>query len=268
MSKPTFKIKGKQYEFKEISLRTYYTLQDLLISPEKGVEHKIVECLTTCPVETLMQLKYSDWLMVWEEAQIQIGRLSGSTTSINPVIEYNGVKYGLPNIDDMTVGEFADLDMVLTGANAERKLEEIAAIVYRPVISQKGNQLELAPYDTEGFRERKEIFLDFPISAIKSANSFFLQYANLSLKNTMASLVNLPEMNQMPEKDQETLRSLLQVDLGGDLSIPWLEKILFDFQKLRSYNSAPLLTGLPGKKTRLIKKLWPFKQKPQKSDAN
>jgi hypothetical protein len=268
MSKAVFKIKGKEYEFKEISLRTYYSLQDLLISPEKGVEYKIVECLTTCPVDILMQLKYADWLIVWEEAQIQIGKLSGSTASINPIVEYNGVKYGLPNIDDMTVGEFVDLDLVLTGANAERKLEEIAAIVYRPVISQKGNQLELAPYNTEGFRERKEIFLDFPISAIKSANSFFLQYANLSLKNTVASLVNLPEMDQMPEKDQETLRSLAQVDLGGDLSIPWLEKILFDFQKLRIYNSAPLLTGLPGKKTRLINKLWPFKQNNQKSDAN
>ena len=65
----------------------------------------------------------------------------------------------------------------------------------------------------------------------------------------------------LPEKDQELLQSLVQVDLGGELSIAWLEKILFDFQKLRSYRSDPVLTGLPGKKTKLQRLISSFRNK-------
>ena len=261
MDKATFKIKGVEYEFKDITLKSYYELQNILINPEKGSEYKIVSLITDCPVEQLLQLKYKDWLMIWEETQIQVTKIKGNTQSINPIIEFKGVKYGLPNIDEMTVGEFADLDIILNSENAERRLEEIAAVVYRPVIKQKGNQLELAPYDTEGFKERRELFLDLPITAIRSANSFFLQYANLSLKSTLESLVNTPEMKMLPEKDQELLQSLVQVDLGGELSIAWLEKILFDFQKLRSYRLDPVLTGLPGKKTKLQRLISSFRNK-------
>lgn len=266
MSKPSFKIGLNKYEFKEISLRTYYKLQDVLANPVDGAEYQIVECLTGCPAATLLRLKYTDWLMVWEEAQLQITTLVGNTSSINPVMTFKGVKYGLPSIENLTVGEFADLDLILADKNSERRLEDIAAIVYRPIISQKGNVLELTPYDIEGFKERKEAFLDLPISAIKSANSFFLQYANLSLKNTVDSLLKIPEMKQLPLEDQATLRSLAQVDLGGNSSTDWLTKILYDLQKLRIYNSAPHLTGLPGKKTRLLKKLWPFNKKTQKEE--
>jgi hypothetical protein len=263
MSKPSFKIGLNKYEFNEISLKIYYKLQDLLANPEEGTEYKIVECLTGCPSETLLKLKYKDWLMVWEEAQLQITSLVGNTTAINPIITFQGVKYGLPNVDDMTVGEFADLDLILGDKNAERKLEDIAAIVYRPVIEQRGNVLKIEPYDTDGYKYRKEIFMDLPVSAVKSANSFFLQYANLSLKSTLDSLLATPEMKMLPEEDQATLQSLAQLDLGGNSSIDWLTKILYDLQKLRHYNSAPHLTGLPGKKTRLLKKLWPFKKKTQ-----
>lgn len=263
MSRPTFKIGLSKYEFKEITLKNYYVLQDLLANPEDGSEYKIVECLSGCPVETLKKIKYKDWLMVWEEAQLQITSLVGNTTSINPIIEFQGVKYGLPNVDDMTLGEFADLDLIIGDKNAEKRLEDIAAIVYRPILEQKGNVLKLEPYDTDGYKYRKEIFIDLPVSAVKSANSFFLQYANLSLKNTVDSLLKMPEMMELPEADRATLQSLAQVDLGGNSSIDWLEKILYDFQKLRAYNSAPHLTGLPGKKTKLLKKLWPFKKKTQ-----
>lgn len=263
MSRPTFKVKGNTYEFKEISLKTYYKLQDLLANQDKDSEYNIVECLTGCPAETLLKLKYTDWLMVWEEAQLQITSLVGNATSVNPIIEFKGVKYGLPNVDDMTLGEFADLDLIVQDKNSERRLEDIAAIVYRPVIEHKGDLLKIEEYNTEGYKQRKELFQDLPVSAVKSANSFFLQYANRSLKSTVDSLLQMPETEMIPKKDLETLKSLAQVDLGGNSSIVWLEKILFDLQRLRQYKSAPHLTGLPGKKTNPLKKLWPFKKKIQ-----
>ena len=262
--KPTFIIQGQTYHFNEIDLQSYYKLQDITKAEQtKMSEYEIVTAVTGCPTDMLKKLKFGDWMIIWDETQKVILSMNGSAFDVLPIIEHNGIKYGLPQIDQMTVGEFADLDVIVTSDNAEKKLAEIAAIVYREVRSQTKKSYTIKEYDTEGYLQRLEAFQDLPISAIKSANSFFLQCANSSLKSTLDSLLEIPEVKQLPEADQETLKSLAQVDLGGNSSIVWLEKILFDLQRLRLYKSAPHLTGLPGKKTKLLKKLWPFKKKNQ-----
>jgi len=265
MSKPSFKIGLSKYEFKEISLATYYKLQDLLMNPEKDTEYLIVECLTDCPIATLRKLKYGDWVLVWDEAQLQITRLKGNADSINPIIEFKGVKYGLPAIEDITVGEFVDLDLILADKNADRKLEDIAAILYRPVIEHKGNILKIEDYDTDGFKYRKELFLDLPVSAVKSANSFFLQCANSSLRSTLNSLLQMEETKMMDPKDLEKLQKAAQLEIGGDLSTLFLEETFLNLRKLRSSRSEPLSTGLRGKKDNWIKRLWPTKNKTTKA---
>jgi len=265
MNKPSFRIGLNKYEFKEISLKTYYKLQDLLIDPDKDTEYLIVECLTDCPIDTLRKLKYADWVLVWDEAQLQITRLKGNADSVNPIITFNGVKYGLPAIEDITVGEFVDLDLILADPNADRKLEEIAAILYRPVIEQKGNLLKIEDYDTDGFKHRKEIFMDLPVSAVKSANSFFLQCANNSLRNTLTSFLQMEETKWMDPQDLEKLQKAAQLEIGGDLSTLFLEETFLNLKRLRNSRSEPLSTGLSGKKDSWIKKLWPTKNKIQKA---
>ena len=265
MSRPSFRIGLTKYEFKEISLKTYYKLQDLLMNPEKDTEYLIVECLTECPMETLRKLKYADWVLVWDEAQLQITQVKGNADSINPIITFNGVKYALPAIEDITVGEFVDLDLILADKNAERKLEDIAAILYRPVIEQKGNVLKIEEYDTDGFKYRKELFMDLPVSAIKSANSFFLQCANSSLRSTLNSLLEMEETKMLSQEDQEKLRKAAQLEIGGNLSTLFLEETFLNLKRLRSSRSEPLSTGLRGKKDSWIKKLWPAKNKKVKA---
>ena len=256
MQKAKFKIGTKTYEFKEITLKDYYEIQDLLASPEEKVtDFKLVEILTQCPVDELKKLKYGDWLMIWEETQHQVNLLGQGTEAIVPIIEFRGVKYGLPNIDDITIGEFADLDVIFTGKNPEKKLAEIAAVLYRPILQQEGNTTILEEYSSEGFRTRKELFKELPVRAIKSANSFFLQSANSSLKNTMDYLTSQPGMKEMmSEKDLEMLQSLTQDGFGGESSIPWLEKTFLNFKGLQNSKSESLLTGLHGGLTKSTKK--------------
>lgn len=259
--KAQFKVGGDIYEFKEITIRKFYELQELITVQEAGAEYKIVECITECPVETLKKMKYGDWLVIWEEAQLQIITMSAKTQDIKPNIEFNGIEYSLPQVDDITVGEFADLDVLISSGDINKKLVEIAAILYRPVISKENGIYVLQEYDTTGYKARCELFKDLPLSAIKSANSFFLQYVNSSLKSTVESLMQMEEMKMLPETDQEALRGLAQLDLGGGSSIPWLEKTLLEFKKLKSYRSELLSTGLLGKKMKQQKKHWLTRKK-------
>ena len=256
--KATFKIGKNVYTFKDLTLRRYYELKQILAQEGKETEFAIVECMTDCPVQELKKLRFSDWLMIWEETELKLTSLQGDTDSIKPIIELNGIRYGLPAIEDMTIGEFADLDIILSGDNAEAKMAEIAAVLYRPIVSQKGNTLVLETYDTEGFKTRVETFQDLPLSSIKSANSFFLQSAGLLLKSTADSLLKMPETNLISPKDLDNLRSLLQHVPGGEPSIFWLDKILSDFKKLQSSKYAQHLTGSLSRRTRLRDTIWPF----------
>lgn len=254
--KATFSIKGKTYSFGEVSLRMYYEIRAILAKGEdREAEFDIVHSLTGCPPEDLKKLKFQDWNLVWGEAQYHLITLGSTTDLIKPIVEFKGVKYGLPAIEDLTIGEFADLDLLLSGDSAENKLAEIAAILYRPIVSQKGETLILEPYDSVTYKQRVEDFQDFPLAAIKSANTFFLQSANSSLKSTAEFLQKeAQKMNLISPEDQALLQNLLQQDPGGDSLISLQEKILSDLTKLPSSRYARPSTGLLGRKTKL--KTW------------
>jgi len=260
MSTPKFKIKGTTYDFQDIDLQKYYVLQDILNKAEKGSEYDVVELVTGCPKSDLRQLKYSDWLILWDECQIHIYLNTRTTESIQPIIKFEGKEYSLPKIEDMTVGEFADLDIIFSAPNADKRLNEIAAILYRPIKKRVGELVILEDYDASASTERAEAFKRLPLAYIRSANSFFLQYANRSLESIVDSLIQSEPMKMLPPKDQENLKSLLQPDLGGNYSIPFLEKVLSDFKTLQLSRSEQHSTGYLGKKIKSVKQIWKSKK--------
>lgn len=260
--KATFRINKEEYTFQDVTLRTYYRLREILAKGEsKTSEFEVVECLTNCPPDLLKKLPFSDWLLVWEEANIQIGQLTGDADSIRPIVEFNGVKYGLPAVEDLTIGEFADLDVIMTSAKADDKLADIAAVLYRPVLKHRGAKIVLEPYDTDGFESRKELFMDMPITAIRSANAFFLQSANSLLKNTADSLLRKEKKRGTSQDVLDKLQSLMQQDPGGDLSISLQEEILLNLREHPSSRFARLSTGLRGRGTKFANIIWPFRRK-------
>jgi len=235
--KAKFTIDKTTYEFKEITFRNYIELSKLVNFPDKGSEYKLVELLTDCPVDTLMKLKFEEWLLIWNEAIFRITNINGDANDIQPIIEFKGKKYSLPKVEDMTIGEFADL-----------------------VIKESKGNVEIEAYDSKTTAERAEEFLDLPITSIKSANSFFLRFVESSLKNTVDSLMTAEVMKTMPQNVQEVYQNFLQHGLGGDYSIPLLETILSDFLKQRDSHSVQRLTGYRGGKTKSKKNNLLFKK--------
>jgi hypothetical protein len=263
MNKPSFKIKDKVYTFEDITLRNYYKLMDILAEQKENSEFEVVECLTGCPKEDLTKLKYQDWLVLWEETVVLINELSGKTDSIKPTMFFQDVKYGLPSVEDLTVGEFADLEVILSSPGAKNKLNEVAAVLYRPVLEEVGGILTLEDYDSKGFRQRAELFMDLPISAVRSANAFFLLSANSLLRNTAESLLTSPLMKTVETslKDQIREALTLQQENGGTPSISFLEETLLDLVNQQSSLLEKRSTGLVGRRMKLGSRIWNFKNK-------
>ena len=267
MTQAKFKINEEQYEFKDITLRTYYQILDIdrEALTERQLEYKIVGILTDCPESALKKLKFSDWLIVWEEAKYRLGSIHGNADTIKPVIELGGVKYSLPDTADMTIGEFADLEVIQASTDANRRLNEVAAVLYRPVKKTRGKKVLVEDYDTEGFEERKELFMDLPLWAIKSANSFFLQSVQQSLESTLESLKSMTKISSMNPEQKENLENLVDKlqDFGGTSFIDLQSSILLDLTEHQDSKYVRPLITLRGKWTKLKESASKFKRKIQ-----
>lgn len=259
ITQPKFSINKVEYTFHPITLRRYLELQKYV--GEETVENKfaIVSAITQCPVEELRKLSYKDWLIVWEEILFYVS-FSTSTENIQNVIRFEGVEYALPNIEDISIGEFVDLDLLLQSENPDSRLNEIAAILYRPVISKKNGLVKTEPYDSQECRARAESFMELPITAIKSANAFFLRSVK-SLQENMLHSLNLKQLTKdMPEEDQTQLRNILQQELGG-LSLTELQDQIHSiFQKQLDYQQEQFSTSWFGKKVKSRKRNLNYKK--------
>lgn len=252
MRKIEFKIGKKEYVVKDVNLMNYKDVLEMLENPDAETPYEIVEFLSGCPKEDLKELKYSDWYFLWEEVQ-ELLKGGTSTTSIIPVIEFEGKKYGLPQIEEMSVGEFADLDIIASGPNPEKRLAEVASILYRPVVEESEAYIKLEKYTVEGAKKRERLFQFLPLSAIRSANAFFLQSASRSLVNMLDYLQLQNQTSTFPQ-DLEDLEKSLPPDLGGYSLMSLLEKIPSDLMLLQNSLLGQHSTGLLGEKMNLKNK--------------
>ena len=250
--KPQFSINGTTYFFHDISLRKYNAIKPFLLEETTQNKLQILSILTDCPVEELRKLSYDKWAILWDEAIFHITFYT-SADGIEPRFEFNGVEYALSNIEDISIGEFIDIDLLLQSNGNDKTLAHLAAILYRPVVKKLKHKLEIAAYDPEECQYRAEEFLDIPIRYIKSANAFFLTSALALQKNLLDSLDLGQTMKNLSQSDREQLGDLLQQDLGGWSSTEWQEKIQSIFQELLNSQSDQYSIGWLGKKLRLHK---------------
>ena len=147
-----------------------------------------------------------------------------------PIIEHNNIQYGYSNIHQMTLGEYIDLERL--SKDPQDNLEELAALLYRPIKSHKFKSISfrvkhnvrlankkvdnifkhytLEKYDSNDRSIRAETFQDFPVSLILGALGFFLGLANLSLITTIPSSSQKKNQKQRLSK-MKTIEEILKV---------------------------------------------------------
>ena len=79
----------------------------------------------------------------------------------------NGVEYGfIPNLDDMTLGEYVDLDTYLP---KWEEMEKAMAVLYRPIKNTYMGKYQIEDYTAQG----QEVYKDMPMSIVFGAMFFF-----------------------------------------------------------------------------------------------
>ena len=208
----------------EIKLSQYLKFLSIAEQNEESdfLHHKMIQIF--CNVE----LKYIDQFKRTQILEIvnSINSLFEKIPDFKNRFELNGVEYGfIPNLEDITQGEYIDLDNYLPN-NSD--MNKAMAVMYRP-IKQKFKEKYIIE-DYLGSDLYSEKMLDAPLDVVLPARVFFYHLGNELLKSTLTYL---------EEKEPKMiLANKLNLEKDGDgivLSMLSLKGMLEGLMKLPDF---------------------------------
>jgi len=200
---------------KEITLGQYQKFEKLNTEENKDTTfllQKMVQIFCNLDLKDVATIKYKSV----QEISLHLNKVFDTKHSLIPTFELGGVKMGfIPVLDDMTLGEYIDLDDNL---GDWQTMHKAMSVLYRPVTFSKGHKYQIEDY--EGI-VNDEAMKQAPLDVVFSAMVFFYRLSN-ELTQTILSFLQ-KETNKMTTQQKQTL------GLNGDgisQSMDLLKKML------------------------------------------
>ena len=180
--KVKIKKDGKTEEFKLISSWSDVTLETWLklIEFETGSKTQEAEgtiaALSDMSKQLINQLSLKDVAVIMEKiAEFQ----AGQDSSLKRIIEIEGVEYGFhPNLDDITLGEYADLETFIKNG-IEQHLPEVMAVLYRKVTEKTDSGVYTIEAYGGDLTIRAEQMKKMSAEQVQSALVFFYSFVSV-----------------------------------------------------------------------------------------
>ena len=176
--KVKIKKEGKKETFNLIDSWSDVTLEkwaDLVALHEGTKSEEALETITSMsdiPRQLVEQLALSDVVGIMSKiSELQ----EQADTTLKNLIEIDGVEYGFhPDLSDITLGEFADLETMIK-QGIEDNLPEIMSVLYRPITEKKGEHYSIQAYDG-AIRLRTEEMKKMKAGDVQGALVFFWRF--------------------------------------------------------------------------------------------
>ena len=213
-------------ELKEIKLAQYQAFLKIAKdnTDEEFLHQKMVQTFCGIDLKEVAEIRYKDVVEITES----LGKMFDikSHKFINR-FKLGGVEFGfIPNLDEMTFGEYTDLD---TYINDWEQMHKAMAVLYRPI---KNNSLK-GTYDIEKYNGSitySDVMKHAPLDVVFGANVFFYNLGNELLSSTMTYLENNKEIQNILQQHN------LESDGVGILqSMLLLKETLQDLIELPNY---------------------------------
>ena len=180
-------------ELNEIKLSQYQAFLKIAKdnTDEEFLHQKMVQTFCGIDLKEVAEIRYKEVIEITES----LGKMFDIKNHkfINR-FKMGGVEFGfIPNLDDMTFGEYTDLD---TYINDWEQMHKAMAVLYRPI---KKNGLN-GTYDIEKYNGSitySDVMKHAPLDVVFGANVFFYTLGNELLKSTMTYLENSKEMKDI-----------------------------------------------------------------------
>ena len=208
----------------EITLSQYQKFEKIDNDENRNTNfilHKLVEIFCNLDLRDIIKIKWSSVSKIANS----INELFEKDHKLIKTFTLNKKQYGfIPNLDDMTLGEYIDLD---NSVSDWQQMHKAMAVLFRPITFKKGQRYLIQEYEAEEGDELKEMPLDVVLGSL-----FFFYNLRKELLNTIPSYLKL-EMQKKGMNIVEKLPSQKSGD-GISLSMDWLEEMFNKSSQLQN----------------------------------
>ena len=208
----------------DIKLAQYQKFLSIAKDNEESefLQQKMVQLFCGIDLKDVASIRYKDVA----EITANINNLFTKENAFIQRFKMGGVEFGfIPNLDEMSTGEYMDLDTYITDWDT---MHNAMAVLYRPITNKLGNKYQIEEY--KGSVTYAEVMKHAPLDVVLGAMVFFYTLGNDLLKST----INYLEKNQELQ-DILTKHNLENVGDGIQVSMLLLKETLEDLMKFPSY---------------------------------
>ena len=149
------------------------------------LKQKMIEIFCNVPLKTVLLIKATDIDRITES----INNLFKEEPKFIDKFTYKGIRFGfIPKLDEITFGEYVDLDTYLPDWNLMHKA---ISVLYRPITLEKKNRYLIEDYEGADVYDLKHVSLDIVFSSIV----FFYNLRKELLKHIMNYLAKQKNLN-------------------------------------------------------------------------
>lgn len=166
----------------EVTLKQYQKFLKIAEGNEDSefLHHKMIEIFCNTNLKVVPLIKYKDILDI---TNVLTGMFNQEHKFIK-TFKLGGVEFGfIPNLEDITAGEYMDLDNYI---NDLKDFHKAMAVMYRPINSKLLGKYTIEPY--LGSDTYSEMMKNAPLNVILGARVFFYRLGNELLKSTLTYL--------------------------------------------------------------------------------
>lgn len=204
----------------DITLRQYMEFDKINIEGNQDstfLMQKTVEIFCNVSLDLTLQIKFNDL----RDITNHIYSLLEKETDLVPVFKLDDIEYGfIPKLDDITLGEYIDLDNYL---GSWKNMHKAMSVLYRPIEYRKGNRYIIEAYNGS---DNADKMLNAPLSVTLGAMVFFW-----NLRSELLSLSLSYSQKELQENlTSEQLQTLEVNGVGINQSLHSLTEILNDLK--------------------------------------
>ena len=180
---------------------------------EEFIAIKMLEIFCGLPEDHSLQLKMSDVFEICEKINLALNE----KPNLIARWKYNQIEFGfIPQLDDMTFGEYVDVDTYITDWET---MHRAMAVLYRPVLQNYKGSYEIEEYKGDTYWE---LMKRMPLNLVMGCMLFFW-----TLERDLVSVMRNSLKNPKTQTYHEKLTSMLNMDgiiHSGDLQTKTSQK--------------------------------------------
>ena len=175
--------------------------------------HKTVEIFCNLELKNVAKIKFN----YVREILNDINKIFEQKSELINTFTIGGVEYGfIPALDDMSLGEYIDLDENFTDWETMHKA---MSVLYRPVTLHRGERYQIQEYDGIQYAE---VMKKAPLNVVMGCMVFFYRLNNELLRTTL----NYLEGELPKQMTTEQLQTLERNGVGIKASMESLKEML------------------------------------------